>query len=165
MTLIRRGEFGEARARLSVQDPVRDIQNRDLTLEGWADLVAAEGAWAEAAAVVAEARDWADRTGLRFLPAVADRLEGQAALAAGDHERAVRSLAAARDHFAGLEVPWERARTELWLGEAYLAAGDPAEAATAARSALETFRALGAQVEVERAAALVAQASERTGSA
>ncbi|MDQ2933838.1 MAG: hypothetical protein M3R49_02460, partial [Chloroflexota bacterium] len=160
MTLVRRGEFGEARARLAVLDPVRDIQNRDLTLEGWADLVAAEGTWDEAAAIVAEARDWSGRTGLRFLPGVADRLQGQAALAAGEHERAMRLLGAARDGFTRLEVPWERARTELSLAQAYLAAGSGTKAATTVRAALETFSALGAQVEIEHAAALRAQASE-----
>jgi hypothetical protein len=79
MTLIRRGAFGDARRRLAVEDPVRGIQNRDLDLEARADLVAAEGAWVQAATIVAETRDWADRTGLLFLPSVADRLEGQAA--------------------------------------------------------------------------------------
>jgi class 3 adenylate cyclase len=164
MTLIRRREFREARARLAVHDPVRDIQNRDLTLEGWADLIAAEGSWNEAAAIVSEARNWSDRTGLRFLPLVADRLEGQAALAAGETDRATRLLETARDGFTRLEVPWERARTELSLAEAYVANGNGAEAATAARAALETFSALGAPAEIERAAALVAEAGERAGS-
>jgi hypothetical protein len=164
MTLIRRREFREARARLAVLDPVRDIQNRDLTIEGWADLIAAEGSWNEAAAIVREARDWSDRTGLRFLPVIADRLEAHAVLAAGETDRAARLLETARDGFTRLEVPWERARTELSLAEAYLANGNGSEAATAARAALETFSALGAPAEIERAAALVAEAGERAGS-
>ena len=164
LTLIRRREFGKARSRLAVRDPVRDIQNRDLTFEAWANLIAAEGAWDEAAAIVAGARDWAGRTGLLFLPGVADRLEGQAALAAGEHERATRLLEAARDAFTRLEVPWERARTEVSLAGAYLLSGNRTLAATAARAALETFRALGAPIEIEHAAALVAQAGARAGS-
>jgi class 3 adenylate cyclase len=163
MTLVRRREFAAARARLAVRDPVRDIQNRDLTLEAWADLIAAEGTWDEAAALVAEARAWAARTGLRFLPGIADRLEGQTALATGDHQAAVRLLEAARDTFTRLEVPWERARTELSLAQAYLAEGDGPGAATAARSALETFGGLDAPVETEDAAALVARASGLAG--
>lgn len=163
MTLIRRHEFGEARARLAVQDPVREIQNRDLTLEAWADLVAAEGTWNEASAIVAEARDWASRTGLLFLPGVADRLEGQAALAAGNHEMAARLLERARDTFTSLEVPWERARTELSLAHAYLASGRGAEAAKTAQAALETFMALRASVEIEQATTLATQASEIAG--
>ncbi|MDQ2943525.1 MAG: hypothetical protein M3R21_07655, partial [Candidatus Dormibacteraeota bacterium] len=59
-----------------------------------------------------------------------------------------------------LEVPWERARTELSLAQAYVASGNGTKAAPAARAALETFSALVAPVEIERAAALVAQASE-----
>jgi hypothetical protein len=156
-TLVRRAEFGKARARLAVKDPVRDIQNRDLTLEARADLVAAEGTWDEAPDIVDEARDWADRTGLLFLPAVADRLEGQAALAAGENERSAQLLETARDTFTRLEVPWERARTELSLAQGYLAAGRGTEAATVAKAALETFSALGAPVEIERAAALVGE--------
>ncbi len=164
MTLVRRREFAQARARLDVEDPVRDIQNRDLTLEAWADLIATEETWDEAAAIVAEARDWAARTGLLFLPGIATRLEGQAALAAGDHERASRLLEEARDSFIRLEASWERARTELSLGQAYLALGREAGAANAAKAALETFTALRAPVEIERAAALVSQVGETAGS-
>ena len=168
LTQIRRGDFEGARARLAVRDSVREIQNRDLTLEAWANLVAAEGSWDEAPAIVAEARDWADRTGLLFMPGIADRLEGQAALAAGEPERAARLLERAQDTFTRLEVPWERARTELSLTRAFLAAGREtaatAKAATAAKAAFETFSALGAPVEIEHATALVAQASERAGS-
>lgn len=159
-TLVRRREFGEARARLAVRDPVRDIQNRDLDLEAWADLVATEGTWDEAAAIVSEARDWAGRTGLLFLPGIADRLDGQVALAAGDHERATRFLETARATFTRLEVPWERARTDLSLARAYSAVGSGAEAAAAARSAAATFTALRAPVEIEDAAAMIAQAGE-----
>ncbi|MEK6191549.1 MAG: adenylate/guanylate cyclase domain-containing protein [Chloroflexota bacterium] len=158
-TLIRRREFDEARARLAVRDPVRDIQNRDLTLEGWADLIAAQGTWDEAPAIVAEAREWADRTGLRFLPAVADRLEGQAALAAGEHDRAADYLGRARDTFTTLEVPWECARTELWLAQAYFAAGRLSESATAAQAALATFRELKAPTEISEAKSLVSAAA------
>ena len=159
-TLIRRREFGEARARLNVRDPVRDIQNRDLTLEGWADLIAAEGTWDEAPAIVAESREWADRTGLLFLPAVADRLEGQAALSAGESERAVALLTRARDTFATLEAPWERARTEVSLAEAHLSSGDAAAAATSAQAALSTFEGLGASVDSALARELTATARE-----
>jgi len=127
-------------------------------------LVAAEGAWYEAPAVAAEARTWAGRTGLLFLPGVADRLEGQAALASGEPERATELLERARATFSSLETPWERARTELPLAEAYLAGGSGAEAAQAAQAARKTFTALRAPVETERADALVAQATELAGS-
>lgn len=160
MTLNRRRAFAAARARLAIHDPVRDIQNRDLTLEAWADVIAAEGTWDEAAAVVAEARDWASRTGLRFLPAIADRLEGQAASAAGDLGEAIRLLGRARATFRTLDVPWERARAELWLARTALAGGDRIAAATAARDALETFSTLGASAEMQEASMLGAQAGD-----
>jgi len=163
ITLIRRGAFADARRRLDVEDPVRGIQNRDLDLEAWADLVAAEGAWDEAAYVVGQARDWASRTGLLLLPAVADRLEGQAALAAGEPERATELLELARATFTSLEAPWERARTELSLAQAYLASGRGAEVAKTAQAALETFTALRAPVEIEQATTLATQASEIAG--
>jgi len=164
MTLVRRGAFGDARGRLAVEDPVRGIQNRDLDLEARADLIATEGAWEEAADIVAEARDWASQTGLLFLPAIVDRLAGQTALAGGEYDLATRLLEQARDAFTRLEVPWERARTELSLAETYLAGGRGTDAAQAAQAALKTFTALRAPVEIERTDALVAQASERAGS-
>lgn len=163
MTLVRRGAFGDARRRLAVEDPVRGIQNRDLDLEAWADLIAAEGSWAEAAPIVADARAFASRTGLLLLPAVADRMDGQAALAAGESERAIELLEQARATFDGLEAAWERARTELSLAQAYLAAGRGTEAAQTAQTALKTFTSLGASIETERATALAAETSSATG--
>jgi len=163
MILVRRGAFGEARSRLSVEDPVRGIQNRDLDLEAWADLIAGEGTWNEAPGIVADARKFASRTGVLLLPAVADRLEGQTLLAAGEPDRAVALLEASRATFGDLEAPWERARTELSLAEAYLA-GRGTDAAQAAQAALGTFSTLRAPVEAGRATAIAAQASETTGS-
>jgi len=163
ITLIRRGAFADARRRLDVEDPVRGIQNRDLDLEAWADLVAAEGAWNEAGDVVAEAREWASRTGLLFLPAVADRLDGQAALGAGESGRAVELLERARATFSNLETPWERARTELSLAQAYRGSGRRAETAKTAQAALDTFTALRAPVEIEQATTLATEAREIAG--
>lgn len=156
----RHGEFDAARARLGIHDPVRDIQNRDLTFEAWADLIASEGTWDESSAVVASARAWAAHTGLRYLPAVADRLEGQAAGAAGDVDRGIRLLERARAAFTALGVPWERARTELWLAQALLAGGDRSAAALAADDALATFTALGAPTEKREATAILARAHD-----
>ena len=164
MILVRRGAFGEARSRLSVEDPVRGIQNRDLDLEAWADLIAGEGTWDQAPAIVADARDFATRTGVLLLPAVVDRLDGQAALVAGEPDRAVMLLERARATFSSLEAPWERARTELSLAEAFLAAARGTDAAEAAQAALKTFTAVRAPIEADQATALAAQTSEATGS-
>jgi tetratricopeptide (TPR) repeat protein len=154
--LVRRGAFAEARERLAVVDPVRDIQNRDLTHEAWAEVIAAEATWDEAPAIVREARAWAEGTGLRFLPAVADRLEGQAALATGDLDKAVSALERARATFVELEASWDRARTELALAHVHVALGQRAAAAEKARSARETFTTLGAAPEIAQAEELVA---------
>ena len=91
---------------------------------------------------MAEAREWADRTGLLALPAFADRLEGQAALAAGDVELGLERLRRARDTSARLEAAWDRARTELVLASALLDAGEKGEAADVLASALATLTTL-----------------------
>jgi tetratricopeptide (TPR) repeat protein len=156
--LARRGEFAAARSRLAVVDPVREIQNRDLTHEAWADVIAAEGTWAEAAEIVRAARHWAEESGLRFLPAVADRLEGQAELATGLAERGATALQRARVTFIELEAAWDRARTELPLSRALQAIGRGQEAAEAARAALATFQEVGAVAEIAEAESILAEA-------
>ncbi len=154
MALARRGAFAEARERLAVVDPVRDSQNRDFTLEAWADLIAAEGAFAEAPAVIHQAREWAESTGLRALPAFADRLEGTAAIAAGDLEAGIDHLTRARETFSRLEAAWERARTEIVLADALMASDRMPEATAVASGALETVSGLAAPREIERATEL-----------
>ncbi|HJT64565.1 MAG TPA: adenylate/guanylate cyclase domain-containing protein [Candidatus Limnocylindria bacterium] len=155
--LVRRKEFAAARARLAVIDPVRELQNRDLDYEAWADLIAAEGTWDEAAQVIRDARDWAEKTGLRFLPAIADRLEGQAALASRDPRTAIARLERSRAILVELEAAWDRARTELTMGRALLAAGRPSEASDTWRSALATFESVGAVAEIAEAESLLAE--------
>jgi hypothetical protein len=159
--LVRRGDHGGARQRLAVADPVRDIQNRDLDYEAWADLIAAEGTWHEAPNLVRNARDWAEKTGLRFLPAVADRLEGQAALATGFAERAITSLERARSTFGELEAAWDRARTELVVARARQSLGETDAAREAAEAALATFTRLGATAEIGAAESLLAGTAAR----
>jgi hypothetical protein len=161
--LVRRGRFAEVRDRLRVADPVRDIQNRDLDYEAWADLIAAEATWNEAPQIVNAAREWAEKTGLRFLPGIADRLEGQAALATGLPERAVTALARARATFTELEATWDRARTELPLARALLAVGRGAEAAEVAQAALATFRRLGAVTEIAETEVVLAASPAPAG--
>jgi hypothetical protein len=155
--LVRRGDFSGARKRLAVPDPVRDIQNRDLDYEARAELIAAEGTWPDAPYLVRDARSWSEKTGLRFLPAVADRLEGQAALATGFAERAVVSLDRARATLGELEASWDRARTELVLARAYRELGHAEPAREAAQAALETFAALEARAEISEAQALMGE--------
>ena len=157
-TLVRRRRFAEARSRLAEADPVRGVQNRDLDLEARAALIAAEGTWNEAPQVVADARAWAEQTGLLALPAFADRLEGQAALAAGDTARGVDLLRHARVTSARLGAAWDCARTELILAAALLEADDQRGAADVAASALATLTSLQAPRELQRARDLLARA-------
>jgi class 3 adenylate cyclase len=158
-TLVRRGQFAEARQRLAEPDPVREVQNRDLTFEAWGELIAAEGSWAEAPQIVADARAWADQTGLWALPAFADRLEGQAALAAGDTKRGIELLREARSTFERLEAAWERARTELLLAQALIGAGSGNEGAAHARAAVATVEQLDAPMETAAARELLARSA------
>ena len=154
-TLVRRGRFAEARARLAEADPVREVQNRDLDFEAWAALIAADGSWDQAPPIVAGAREWAEMTGLLALPAFADRLEGQSALAAGEVELGLDLLRRSRATSEGLEAAWDRARTELVLAEALMAAGRKDEAGEVARSALATVSGLDAPIEIARAEELL----------
>lgn len=158
-TLLRRGRLAEARERLAEADPVREGQNRDLTFEAWAELIAAEGSWDEAPAIVAAAREWAEKTQLLALPAFADRLEGRAALAVGDAELGFDRLRRARAIFLRLEAAWDRAMTEIVLADALNEAGRKDEAAEAAGAALTTLSRLDAPMEVERAKDLVSRSS------
>jgi hypothetical protein len=158
--LARRGEFRAARERLAIADPVRDIQNRDLDYEAWAELIAAEGSWHEAEPIVRDARAWAEKTGLRFLPAVADRLEGQAALATGFPERAIASLDRARATFSELEAAWEVARTDLLIARARQVVGETAAAQEAAKATLATLSTLGARTEIAAAEALLGSSAK-----
>ena len=155
--LVRRGRFAEARSRLAEADPVRDVQNRDLDFEAWAALIAADGSWDEAPRIVADAREWAAKTGLRALPTFADRLEGQWALAAGDVTLGLERLRRARDTSARLEAAWDRARTELILASALLDAGETDEAADVLTSALATLATVEAPIEIQRARDLMAR--------
>jgi class 3 adenylate cyclase/tetratricopeptide (TPR) repeat protein len=149
--LVRRGRFDEARRRLAIPDPSRDLQNLDLTHEAWGELLAEEGSWSEAPEIIAAARAWAAKSGLLALPAFADRLEGRMLVATGDPERGIERLRAARATLHRLEAGWERARVDLDLAEALLARGRTAEAREAADAALATLERVNAPREIARA--------------
>ena len=83
--------------------------------------------------------------------AFADRLEGRAALAAGNLERAIELLTAASAAFADLQAPWERALTDLDLGRALAAAGRTDDARRVLVGAVAAFERLGAARDVARA--------------
>jgi hypothetical protein len=152
LTLARRGAFAEAREWL---ERLRWREGLGLKLEALCDLVAEEGAWLESEDVVRAAREHARFAGLLALPCFADRLEGRAALAAGDPERGAQALAVASEGFARLEARWERAFCDLLLAEALAALGCRDEARTRLAPALDVFEELRSLREGARARELL----------
>jgi hypothetical protein len=147
----RRGQLPEAREWLA---RLKWLEGRGQALEARCELVAAGGSWDEAAGVASDARAHAAECGLLALPFFADRLEGRAALAAGNPGRSIAPLEAASAGFDSIEARWERARTDLDLAEAGLALG--AAAATARLdAAVRTFEELRSVRELARARELM----------
>jgi len=124
-----------------------------------AEILALAERWDDVPALLARARTYASEAGLLALPVHLDRLEGRAALAAGDRERALDLLRGARDGFDGLEARWERARTELDLAEALLGLGRIGEALARLEAAAPDLEAAGARIELRRLAQLRGRAS------
>jgi class 3 adenylate cyclase/DNA-binding SARP family transcriptional activator len=121
-----------------------------LTFAVRCEIAAARADWAEVPRLAADARGEAEECGLLALPLVVDRLEGRAASAAGDAERAAFLLGRSADGFRELEAPWEEAWSRLLLGEALLP-HDRGVAEADLAEALATFERLGSVREAERA--------------
>ncbi|MFL5737320.1 MAG: adenylate/guanylate cyclase domain-containing protein [Actinomycetota bacterium] len=134
---VERGDLDDARARLVPYLPGWRVHAGQM-IEARCELVAAEAAWDDVPGVVQEAREYAERGGLKALVPFADRLEGLAAIASGRIDEGLDALRRSRDGFRDLGAIWEKARTELWLSEA-----DPNAAGDAAMSAAEIFDRLG----------------------
>jgi class 3 adenylate cyclase len=152
--LVRRGEFDAARRnldRLTGNDLFLDRE-----LESRCALIAEEGSWHEADAVIAAARRHAAQGRLRALPLHADRLEGRALLAVGDAEGALEPLARAAAGFGELGAAWEVAQTRLAYGEALALLGRRDEAEDALTRAAEVFERLRVPRELARARAQLA---------
>ena len=156
---IRRGDLDGARARLKKAMDQRIGGNSGFLLEVACELAAHECAWERAAALATEARATAQAGGSLALPCFADRLEGQAAVAAGDRRGGPELLERAARGFEGIGARWERARTELALSETLAAGGNEDEARKHISAALPALEAAGAVEELERAREL----AERLG--
>ena len=148
--LARRGHFAEARTYAAMAEG----EGQSMNCEAFCDVVAAEGAWNEAASTVTAARSIAEQSGSLSLPLFADRLEGRAAAVGGEDERAAVLLRRSAEGFAGLGAAWEEAWSRLLLAEV---AHDPAEAA----AALAVFERLRSVEELERAENLLAELAAR----
>jgi tetratricopeptide (TPR) repeat protein len=155
VALARRGAFARARELLDGLD--HDIY-LPRALETRCTLIAEEGAWDDAAAVIDRARRLADVGRLLALPLHADRLEGRARLAGGDAEGAVTSLERALAGFEALSATWEVALTGLSLGQVYAALGRAGEAVQVLGRAAEVFERLRVPRELEQARALSSRA-------
>jgi hypothetical protein len=165
VALARRGDFPAARRLLDELLDGGVYRGREL--EARCALVAEQGAWDEADAVLARARGHAEAARLRALPLHADRLEGRARVAGGDAAGAVACLERAASGFAGLAAAWEVAVTELALGEALAALDRDDDAARVIGRAAGVFERLRVPRELEQARALLdgrpSPRSERVG--
>jgi class 3 adenylate cyclase len=156
LALAHRGLFEDALALIPL---VPGTGSAGLTLEALCEIVAARESWDEAAGVVRAAREEAEIGGQLSLPLFADRLEGRAAAAARDEERAATLLRRSADGFAALGARWEEAWSRLLLAEVSLLGGlqrQSVERELAA--ALSVFEQLGSVREADRAASLLADA-------
>ncbi|TMK37784.1 MAG: hypothetical protein E6G58_00815 [Actinobacteria bacterium] len=135
---------GDAAATHSFERPRNwRIHANDL-YEAEAELLATVGTWHEAPQLVEAMRRHEARTGTTALVAFADRLEGRAAVAAGDAARAEASLRAAIERFDRLEATWERALTEVDLARAVASVDRQDEARAIIAPAVDTFEGLRA---------------------
>jgi class 3 adenylate cyclase/tetratricopeptide (TPR) repeat protein len=139
---LQRGELERARRLLSAPPSAWQV-HASVVWEVRCDAILTFGEWDRAAALAAGAREYTEAGGSPAVTAVADRLEGVAALATGDVERAVGLLAAARQEFDDLRMAWEVARTRRLLSVALARAGRADQAASEQAAADRAQGALG----------------------
>jgi hypothetical protein len=113
-------------------------------------VLAGEGRWDEVPGFLDRTREFADRGELRALTVHLDRLEGRAAIVAGDHARGLELLQRAGHSFADLGAAWERARTELDVAEVLTAAARADEARSMLDTATPDIERAGALIELDR---------------
>ena len=152
VALAHRGRFEEA---LALCPLVPHTESAGLTLELLCEITAAQQKWEDAAGLVAATRVEAEIGEQLSLPLYADRLEGRAAAAAGDVERAAPLLRRSAEGFAALGARWEEAWSRLLLAEV-LAGGGRQDAARELADALPVFEQLGSVREAERTRAFLA---------
>jgi class 3 adenylate cyclase/DNA-binding SARP family transcriptional activator len=152
LTLARRGRFDEAIALIPL---VPHSTSAAFTLEALCEIAAARERWDEVAELTAAAREEVAVGEQLSLPLFVDRLQGRAAAAAGDAERAAELLARSAQGFAALEARWEEAWSRLLLAEV-LAGADRGPAEREVTAALAVFEELGSVREAERARELLA---------
>ncbi len=148
--LIERGDLPTANELLEDLPPAWRVHTTSV-LEGRCEFVAATGAWDQAPSLVEEARAYSAASGSLPPALYAEHLEGRAALAARDPDRAADSLASAAGGFDRLGTPYEAACTSVELARALIESGRTAEAHVAldrADGIFESLRAAKAQRSV-----------------
>jgi class 3 adenylate cyclase len=158
---LARGQVEEAG--LAVEDASTNPTGGHLPLlrQVQAEHLAAARSWDRVAAFVDEMRAYGSNAGIMVLPSHLDRLEGRAALEAGDADRAIELLERASAGFVSLSARWEGARTGAFLAEALARRGRDDEARERWTRASVVLAELGATRELERWRPL----EERLGSA
>jgi class 3 adenylate cyclase len=155
--LARQGRHEEARALLERPGIADDQRGRDEVLEAWCEVVAEEGAWGDAPAIVEQARSHAAWAGVPPLELYAGRLQGRLTAATGDGERAADLLRIAADGFADLEAEWEAAITRLELATVEASLGRATEARDRYGDVIPVFERLRSLRELDRASGLLAR--------
>jgi tetratricopeptide (TPR) repeat protein len=149
--LARRGDHDEARALLDRPALAEDRRGQDEVLEAWCEVISEQGAWDEAPQMVERAASHASWAGEPPLALFAARLDGRAAAARGETDRATELLGSAAEGFRGLDAEWEAAVTRLDLARVLMDAGNAERAHELARRSLNVFDRAGSLRERTRA--------------
>ncbi len=120
-----------------------------------AEIIARHERWDEAPVFLERSRAFSEQAELRALPVHLDRLEGRAAVAAGDLDRGLDLLRRARGGFDRIGAAWERARTDLDVADARVSVGRFDEARTITVAASPDLERAGALLELERLRSLL----------
>jgi ATP/maltotriose-dependent transcriptional regulator MalT len=135
--------------------------DRSRLLPAFAEILVAAGDVDEARGACAELSGISTTYPSAMLGAIAAYVEGSVELAAGDAAGGLASLRRAWEGWQRLDAPYEAARTRVQVALACRALGDDDTAAIELDAARAVFEELGAQPDLDRAAALT---STRAGS-
>lgn len=127
------------------------MPERHSLLQAWCELIAEEEAWDRAEATVRDARAHAEASGVVVLESFAARLEGRAAMAAGETGTAARAFERATAGFRVLQAAWETAVTEVEWAHSLTASGLADDARGLLESALPVLEGLQSVRELRAA--------------
>lgn len=133
-----------------------DAVHRSRLLAAATEVLLAEGSVDEAAAVCDELEQTAERFGTTALRAAAHYARGTVAVARGELAAAAPVLRRAERLWAGLDAPYETARTRVLIALALRGLGDEDSAVAELQAARRTFTELGAAPDARAAATLLA---------